>query len=254
MTAKSSDPPRVMDITHPKDVRPTSTSKPVLITNRPMIAEDPMITQAAREAAEKGAELPAGAPTAPVIPPDEPTVNRQAKTVKPISVSHDDEATTKPAEPTAELEATPEPDAAITIEPPAKTTKEDEPAETTAIAEEAPTDAAPEPATPDPKEELQVAETPSETAITGLDVDDADTDEDDETRPETPEEKHTHDLEAHVAKGTYFVPINQVGKRRSRIIITIIIFVILGLLTLNLLLDMGILDIPGIPHTNYFSV
>lgn len=254
MPAKDQEPPRVMDITHPKDVRPSSTSKPVIVTNRPMIAEDPMIAQAAREAAEKGAELPAGAPSAPLVPPDEPTVNRQAKTVKPISVSQDQDKEVQANTPTPKPETTESIDTSSETDKPASEAAEAEPVQSTETTERTTPEASSEPATAEHAPAPQAADTTGESTIAGLSVDDSETDEDGEPRPETPEEKRSHDLESHVAKGTYFVPINQVGKRRSRMVLTAVLIVVLALITLDLLLDMGIINISGVPHTTFFSL
>lgn len=252
MATKSSGPPRVMDVTHPKNVRPSSNSRPVLVTNRPMIAEDPMIAQVAREAAEKGSELPAGAPSAPLVPSEEATVSRQAKLVKPISVSHADDVEVKPEEPIADTDTVAEVEDIETTY--ASDAKEPEaPSDSTAAPAEAVNDAATEQTYPAqrPAAAMHAANMPGEGAAMSIDGDDGD--EDSEPRPETPEEKLSHDFEAHVAKGTYFVPINQAGKRRGRIVMSIVVIVLLGLIMVNLLLDMGIIDIPGLPHTTFFS-
>ncbi len=254
MPDKSSAPPLVMDITHPRDVRPSSTSKPVIVTNRPMIAEDPMISQAAREAVDKDFDQPSGAPSAPLVPPDESTVDRRAKTIKPIAFSHDQETVAELDSPSFEPEIALETDITSEDELSKPEVAEEVPMEPTKTPDSPAAGGSLQPVPAEHAPALQVADRPVEGTIAGLTVDEPDTDEDGESRPETPEEKHSHDLEAHVTKGTYFVPINQVGKRRSRIVLTIIFCVILVLITFDLLLDMGILKLSGVPHTTFFSI
>lgn len=253
---KPAPPPQVMDITHPKNVRPSTNSRPVLVTNRPMIAEDPMIAQAAREVVDKNYDQPAGAPSAPLIPAGEPVVNRQAKTITPINASHADEVSANAAEPVSEPAGTTDGVAPVQLE------EIDQKAATEDLVQEAEkldsadfdaSEKAPEPKVAKQAPELQIVETPSEPPASDLVIDGEDTETDGNTHPDTPEEKQSHDLEALVAKGTYFVPINQVGKRRSRIMLTVIVFVLLALIALDILLDMGIINIPGLPHTTYFA-
>ena len=73
-------------------------------------------------------------------------------------------------------------------------------------------------------------------------------------KEKTDEEKRTDDIELIIAKGTYVLPINQSGKRKERIIIGTLLIVLLLALMLDVLLDIGVVSLPWLPHTTFFSL
>ncbi|MBL8122006.1 hypothetical protein JNM87_04640, partial [Candidatus Saccharibacteria bacterium] len=58
------------------------------------------------------------------------------------------------------------------------------------------------------------------------------------------------DIERHIAAGTYAVPIDTVRRRRRTIVLITLAFLILAVVSLNILLDLDILTIPSFPHTD----
>jgi len=257
---------KVMDITHPSNVQPSTTSRPVLVTNRPMIAEDPMIAQAAQSAID--IEKPAGAPTEDT-PPDvlsAPEVTRQGKTVTPVSVKVGEAEPAKPEEPSVPPNQPQPQPVTITID----AGPEDAVEEQIAVAE--PSEAQPEPSAeeelpkesvkpkeaetkpktePTPSFNLQTPKTIEKTTFAAMN-DDSQLDEGDaETKEKTAEDKRQEELEAIVTAGTYHVPIGQVAKRRGRVLFLVVLIVVLLVVLFDLALDTGLFTVSGVPHTNF---
>lgn len=62
------------------------------------------------------------------------------------------------------------------------------------------------------------------------------------------------ELEELIAKGTYAVPINALKHRRHMVVFEIVLLLlVLAVAGLDVLLDMGTLSLPGVPHTNFLS-
>ena len=356
MAAKQKiDTPKVMDISHPSKTQATPTSKPVIITNRPMIAADPMIAKAA-EAALAGRVKPMANPSSEAEntfqsgddrPATAPIITHQAKVIMPLSLQTEEtkeEAEAKPKEDVERIEpvendpmAVAEPEEAIADPGDVDATTESEvgseadgadskeplpnisigaekksPREPTIeiftkedlqksnsvavkvtkktgviqpLAEEAGNDGLDkevETVTQEQplatKESSKVknrgmhggrksAEPRSEDAQTtdpvimpertlpGDDTLDSQLDADSqEDKQKTAEQKRSEDLEAIIAKGTYAVPINQVGKRRERILIGVLVIILLLAAMLNVLLDLGVVSVPWLPHTTFFAL
>lgn len=227
--ADKPQPIRVMDVTHPRNVQPSTTSKPVIVSNRPMIAADPMIAGMPPKSTAEDVELPAGAPE-PTVPPEVVTQNHESKTILPTEDLLRAMEQPKPAE---KAEAQPE-------EVP---------------AEEPATIAEPTPATPEAPAKTQ--DTPAKPdEVPAIETNDEETEEedDDTPKPETAEQKRDHELETLIASGKYYVPINRSGKKRAMVALVIILCLIGLLAVADLLLDMGIVRVSGIPHTSFFSI
>lgn len=229
MADKPEQPIRVMDVTHPRNVQPPTTSKPVIVSNRPMIAADPMIAGMPAKPAKEDVELPAGAPE-PTVPPEAVTQNHESKTILPTEDLLKAMEQPKPAE-KAEVQP-----ADVPAEEPAKT------------GEPIPTAAEPPAKTQDTP--TQPEEVPA------IETDDEETEEEDEDtpKPETAEQKRERELETIIASGKYYVPINRSGKKRAMIVFVVILCLIGLLAVADLLLDMGIVRVSGIPHTSFFSI
>lgn len=139
----------------------------------------------------------------------------------------------------------------LTIEPPAEEAANEAKADAPASSPE------PEKAPSDKAEESKSAD--SDAADSG--------DELSLAGDQTKTEKETAQLEAAAKKQAeldqlaesreYFLPINSVERRRSKLVtlLGVILIVALGLLLVNMMLDAGFIRIPGVrPLTHFFSV
>ncbi len=228
-----------MDVSRPSQTPADSTSRPVIVSNRPLM-QDPMMATVLSGKSE---------PEAPMEAKDDATEDAQPltphaeKIIKPIEteVAEQAEAAADLPEQTAEkapaaAETAPEADAEAvatetepekTAEP--KLDKKDEPE--------------PQPAVPDT-----------------IETDEADGD-DKQTNPEAvklseADRKRAAELEAIIASGKYAVPIDASGKRRTLIITIwlVVLTLLLAVVLADALLDVGILNVQGIPHTHFFSL
>ena len=71
-------------------------------------------------------------------------------------------------------------------------------------------------------------------------------------KTKTAEQIRQDELEELVQKGTYAVPINQVARKRAVVLLSVCLVLILLAALVDLLLDMGLLAVSGVPHTNFF--
>ncbi len=232
--AANNDTPKAMDVLHPAQTAQPTTSKPVIVSNRPMIAEDPMIAKAVSAI---DIEQPAGAPPLREQPPLADTATRREKTL--TSPKTDDAAV-----PTDNLsEPPPTPDDAQSLEKPPLSKETSDIAMQNESAVAGTMSGAHEVNRRDeagPKDALSdsvVAIDGEE--ISGQAIDDA-------------EEKRRLELEAMIAQGRYTAPIGQVAKRRQRTVIVTLFTILVMIVALDILLDVGILDISFLPHTSFF--
>lgn len=236
--ATAKKPAKVMDTVHASDTPPTPSARPVLVTNRPFMTVDPMLTA---EQSGKGEEKPSGEPVAKPSdgPSGAPRLTREGKNLAPV-INQVDEAEQPAAEDTPAQETvqneTSEPEKLAVSPSEAEQTVH----HTGGIKITPPKHDTPEEAKDEPEED---DETEADTA--------------DETEAENPEENpeaaRNLELERHIAAGTYFVPIGQVKRRRQKVLLILLLLVSLGLITLDLLLDLGTLNLSGVPHTSLFK-
>ncbi len=213
-------PAKAVDIIQAGEAMPSPTSRPVLVTSRPIITADPMLSAEKRSQVVEG-ERASGDPAGSVVPVGETAVSRQAKTLTPLSPKN----------------TTAEPDV----------TEQESPGKGDGVGDEKdpPADANPrKPAQLHPVTTDEPAPDNDTTETTNADSDKAE---------EPPEEAVASDreleLERMIAAGTYFVPIGQA--KRRRILLTVIVgTILLAVIALNLLLDMNILTL-NLPHTNF---
>jgi len=224
---------KIEDVTKPEKVAPSATARPIIVTNRPVLASDPMMVAASDAQPKEKSDTP------------EATISRSAKTIAPISkdivVDHAEAEETKDTAPEQDdPSATPakEPEEAATPETPAKS---EEPVE--------PKPEEPTPAESEPESDPESEPEPTEPA---RDV------EAEQTAKEAKESEATaermQELESLIEKGTYTVPINAVRRKRSRIFATIFIIttLVVAVIALDVLLDANIVKLPwNIPHTNF---
>ncbi len=255
---------RIIDVAQPGKSAPAATSKPVLITNRPIL-KDPMVVEGSKEATEE--------PVADEVKKLSSTTRIKLQPLDTDTEAKADEAETKTAESetTSALETTAEktdlpaekPAEAVadtakaTAEPDAP--KEKEPDTDKALAPNQ--DAAENKTTPDAKP-AATKTTDSETEKT----DEVATEEGAEADNTTPdaadakaaEEAAKHDaaIQALADSKKFYLPVNAVEKRRTKR------FVLLGVL-LSLLLVVAWVDIAAdaslvklgskVPHTHLFG-
>lgn len=243
---KTTEPSKVMDVTHPSNVRPSTTSRPVIVSNRPMIPEDPMINQAALSAID--IEKPAGAPkdAAGVPLPSAPEVDRKGKTIIPAVATNEKNEPVAPNEDKSSVD-TPTPAQSVA------NADVQEPSEENSAPKDFVPALSPSEAIDAPEKEQSTHASdrenrPSFSGISGT----TDLDEDEEeSKTKSKEDKRQEELETLIAAGTYHVPIGQVAKRRGRIVMGIILIILLLVVAVDLSLDMGLFTVAGLPHTNF---
>ena len=254
MPAKPSGPIKVMDITHPSNIQPDATSRPVLVPSRPMVVADPMIAQSAVDVLTKGgAEKSAGDPTEMTARTPELIIDRQAKTVTPdeaIEPKDTNADVPAPELTEQELAGVPPVDAEAVKKVPSPIIEITKPAETTPVADVMPANDA-QKDTPNTEAVKPLAPSQSTFEISESDEDESD---DDTALEKTAEQKQAENIEKLVASRLYAVPIGKRAKRRARMLLVTLFVVLLALLTVDLMLDMGFLKISGIPHTTFFSL
>lgn len=240
------EPSKVMDITHPSNIQPSTTSRPVIVSNRPMIPEDPMINQAALSAID--IEKPAGAPNdaAGVPLPSAPEVGRKGKTIVPtveageknVAVTADDGKNTAD-----EIPLVPSTDSTDASELPDEgaTAKDSAPTFLTPKDNEMSEKSMP----------LPVSDKDSKSSFSNLSDTTELGQEDEESKAKSKDDKRQEELEELIAAGTYRVPIGQVAKRRGRVVFGIVLIVLLLFIAADLSLDMGLFTVAGVPHTNF---
>jgi hypothetical protein len=234
-------PAKVMDAVHPVSAAASPTSRPIIIKNRDFMAADPMVhaIDAATMAAE---EQSSGEPAKPVQPAgaqasaltnvgSEKTLQSASTPLAPDAAAPSTEAATDPHEKTAAVTDTSHTDEAKL------------PAEA----------ASPEHAGSAAQEHSKRAKITEPTVADvllakelndGGEATDADTTE---AAPTTQE----LELEHHIAAGTYAVPIDTARRHRRTIVLIALAGLILAAVTLNILLDLSILNAPLLPHTNF---
>lgn len=328
---QTADGGQIIDVKRAADVVPSTTSKPVIVSNRPTLDADPMIAKAAAAAAEfKDHKTPA--PTAEhdvqademtekPVPAGAPLIQKHSGTMaaNPSSeklslpgqtaASSGGVATASEKEPSVSQNNA-NTDAAKTGDtPPDNTSKDDKTGEkpndksqqdgtsatTEAIAADAidsddatkktvdkkPAEVDKE--TDDPDAHIKISHLSSKKKIMPLssadklasaETKEADTATSDETiEPEKPiespdeqmnaenietaeetaEQKRIRDLESIIASGKYYLPLDGQRRRRERITLAVLFVVLLLLFLLDAMLDMGMVSLPGVPHTTFFS-
>lgn len=202
---------KVFDVAKPGKSAPATSAKPVIVTNRPVL-KDPMVVEEDNNPAITG-EAPDVA-----TPPSTPAVSPSNTRLKIQPLNHDETADKK----------------------------DDGPTNTLTTAEEKP-----QAATPAESSEGGVPTKSSE------DTDIADTDE----PPATPkanaeatelaarkEAERQEQLDKVAESRKYYLPINQVEKRRNRqyTIAGVLLIILLAVVWADIALDAGIVTIPGV--------
>ncbi|MGB4796387.1 MAG: hypothetical protein WBP23_04085 [Candidatus Saccharimonadales bacterium] len=220
-------PIKVMDGVHPGDTPPASSSRPVIITNRPILATDPMLNI---DGVDTSAEKPSGEPAVE-------SSTRPKLTGKNIAPQERTEETDPPAPTSDEHNNVKSQNTAATDLPADGSTppKEQNEVKTPSVNEESQA----KPSTEGESEIATNTEFAEQTQKEEAEVD--------------PKSAREIEIERHIAAGTYFVPIGQVKRRRRKVILLTMFILLAAILVLDLLLDMEILKLDFIPHTSFFK-
>lgn len=241
--ATSKKPAKVMDTVRSGDTPPNPSSRPVLVTNRPFMAVDPMLTVGETTAS---GEKPSGEPVPKLSdnPTGAPRLTREGKNIAPVS-NQGNEANENPAAKDSTAQETtqddqPEPEKPEPDQPETDAPETEQPVHRTGGIKITP----PKHGTSgdqDAPDELSETEPGSTEEVSA------------ESSEEDPEAARNLEIERHIAAGTYFVPIGQVKRRRRKIVIITVLVLLVAVVGLDLLLDMEILKLDSIPHTSLFT-
>lgn len=243
--ARSDEPKKVMDVMTPGQVKPGSSSRPLVVGNRPVLGSDPMMV----------ADAAAAGPTMPTAASNEEDhtstetgaaiVSHQAKIVVPLESA---------SESAKGEEEKPEAAAAPADEPASGEDESKDKEEKTAPAK---TEEPAKEATPKTDED----EAPADD--TSVEKDETDTEaaevanENSKAAQKIASEadaKRRLELDDLIASGKYALPINAVRRKRSRtVLITLLVVLLLAVVVLDGLLDAGVLHLSGVPHTDFLK-
>ncbi len=222
-------PTKIDDVKRPEKVAPATTSRPILVTNRPVLTNDPMM-------------VADGKPDADGEKANGEVINRTAKTIKPIAIKSDlpeeNAPEKKPDKALDEAAATSIGEAAAD-----KTEAETQPEET-AEQQTRGLDAKPE-VTEDTAASNDEPRRDSEAEVNA-----------EELAAAEAKAAREQKLEAIIASGKYRVPINAVQRKRSHMytMLLCLLAIVLALLLLDAMLDTGLIKPPAkLPHTHFFS-
>ena len=268
----NSKPRKVIDVTEPGKSEPSATSRPIIVTNRPLLQQDPMVVVSDQSDGDSD-NRPSGKSQKPetllssfqegheIVPPsvsglpedsskadETPPADDNSKTV--VAVPSDQASTDK-------VEVKPEADVAQTVTVKKVEIKPIEAANTTA-KEEPPKE--PETGT-EPKDSTPVAETDDEKSTSETATNDdqlAPNKVVDEAAKKAQEEKAAKEAEQEkiIDSKKYFLPINTVQLRRNKLraVFLFLIVVVLALVLFDVSIDAGFLKINGVHSlTHFFS-
>jgi hypothetical protein len=257
--SKKKMPPKdlkVTDVAKPGKTAPPATARPIIVTNRPVLANDPMIVN--------GPNKQTAARTAPLV-------SRTAKTIKPIATAGTTESQTdvlkdrspdQSASDESVLAAGTSPGSVKEDKPAsvaASVTLDSQPPVTDTVVESADQLLA-APKSPEPASRVSTPTKSSEEDVVAADKDITEKTEADisaaQSEAEAAEETHRQTLEKLAEAGTYAVPINAVQRKRSRAFVATmcVIALVLALAVADLVLDANLVQAPdSVPHTHFFS-
>jgi hypothetical protein len=256
---------RIIDVQH-ADKAPTSpTSKPVIVTNRPILQDPMVVDKTAEEEVQKPVLASSGATIQPLSAPEVPGETTKKKASKetpkeePAAEEEMPEAEPAPEEPETPTEETPEESSQEPTEP-----AEDKPAfEPSKTLAEIDAEVKGKPKIMPPAEtgEPAAEDTPTEEESVSDDQPASNEDEGDkganaDIAEEEKQAKKDAELQKLVDNKQYFLPINSVEKRRSKqvVVIGILLSLILIVAWVDIALDAGLIEINGVkPITHFFS-
>lgn len=207
---------------------PSASGRPLVVTNRPMMTADPMLNASTTEGGAKTVETASTAAPAP----SEKVVTHEIRGIAPIdsdAIKDDIDASPEASDTPPHAEVSTDDD---TIPGEDNREKNAIPGETAGsgtlpIAATPDTDAASEVSTQAGPQGFAAA---SQQAVAS---------------------DRELELEQLVQKGTYAVPIGQLKKRRRKIVWSLVLFILIVALACNILLDLELVSIESVPHTNF---
>jgi hypothetical protein len=231
----------VIDVTEPGKSAPSPSAKPIIVTNRPVLKQDPMMVP--------DGEVSSGEPPKPI--------SRVAKSISIKPLTSDVGAASAPSVPKADDEAleTPPPKAEKI---PSEDTKKPDIKPPEPIQPDEPATASP-PEEPKPQPASDTVEPPQDEKSEG------ETDgqlapnkalEDAKKKEEEAKVARAAEQEKIIESKKYFLLINSAEKRRAnlRAVLLLVVVILATLAWLDLSLDAGILKINGLhPVTHLFS-
>jgi len=240
---------KIVDVEHPNTSAPSATSKPVIVTNRPII-QDPMVKEETGEDTGTPIKVTTGSTHIKLQPLTEPEVKEVDKPAEPstapaLEATKASETSVEPPtapkteESTSKTADAPEP---TKSEEPADT-KSDPPAKTEQPVEES----AAEPAT-SPSEEPSTDEASNETQDSEV--------TNQEAAAEAEQAKHEEGIQKLIDGKQYFLPINAIEKRRTQrvVLLGIVLAVVLAVAWVDVALDAGLIQLGSVkPVTHFFS-
>jgi hypothetical protein len=219
---------RIMDVAHPGKSAPSSTSKPVIVTNRPLM-KDPMMAESPEKDSSEVKII--GTPGKIKIQPlTAPVVEEADSTPETVEVKTPNKPAPEPAPPEVATED--------------KSAEESKPADVTDDQPVAEKKTGEKTDTPEPEEAAE-------------DKPDAEK-APDEIDAKAAEEaaKHQAAIQALTDSKKYYLPVNSIEKRRTKRVIAlgIVLSVLLALAWADIALDAGLIQISGVkPVTHFFS-
>ncbi|HSX06657.1 MAG TPA: hypothetical protein VLG92_02980 [Candidatus Saccharimonadia bacterium] len=240
-------PTKIDDVKRPGKSAPLPTSRPIVVTNRPMLANDPMVVSTVQESDD--------AKSAAVA-------TRMAKVIKPLdsTLAADSSASETASDPKEPDTPTPStvPELAVDID--ALHEQKEPSADAKPVAQAVPAEVASKVDNVVAKSEAAAGITTSEKIATSSNVKLERDPEAELTAEEiaAAEAKAKRDLELEqvITSGKYHVPINAVQRRRSRmhILLLCVIGAILVVVLVDVVIDAGFVKLPvSLPHTHFFS-
>jgi hypothetical protein len=213
---------KITDVSRPGKTMPSASGRPLIVTNRPVLADPMVVAAAGASAGDSTDETSTGeTPTAPVI-------KRTARTIVPVNAD-------APAE-----------------RPDSKPDGEPEPAAASA-------DTAAKPATTDGEaSQPKTTQEPSasRTTVASMQRDSGAEASAEAAREQAEQDARAQELERLIETGAYIVPINAVQRKRSRMFVAVMCILALLLLVAlaDAALDANLFDTPvTVPHTHFFS-
>jgi hypothetical protein len=244
---KKDTEPKVFDVAKPGKSAPSSSSKPIIITNRPLL-QDPMVVV---DGAAEG-ETPSGQAAAQ---PSEPKV-----TIKPITINVPDDATDSASkEPEAKAPAQPEtPTEEVKPQEAASDDNRAKPEPEVKKEAEEPVPAAEEAAeTAKPASEDKPSEEAAEEKTEEVVPEQAQNELDAATKEaERLAAEHAAEIEKLAESHEYYLPIETTETRKAKHFIALgaILILLLGAAWVDIALDAGLVQLGGLkPVTHFFK-
>jgi len=239
-------PTKIDDVKRPGKAAPLPTSRPIVVTNRPMLASDPMVVVPTAQETDESKPMTASLRTAKPIKPLDSTL----MTPEPDAEAVPDSPEPEPSK--ASDNTTPELAVDIDALHEAKSPETESAMPTLAADSEAKNSGetvkpeVPIPAVTAEKPDIQPKlERDPEAELSAEEIAAAET-----------KAKRDLELEQVIVSGKYHVPINAVQRRRSRVHVLLLCAVglLLAVALADVVIDAGFVKLPfNIPHTHFFS-